>query len=195
MAKKESTLANMVLTLFLVTLGASTVLGFVYEFTKGPIAAAKLAKKNAAINVVVPEFTNNPGSEYYKVLSTDGRDSLVFYPAMKDSVMVGVAVETLTKKGFTGKIKLMVGFLPNGTINDIAVLEHKETPGLGDKMQRNKSDFYVQFQGKNPTDFKLSVIKDGGDVDAITASTISSRAYCDAVERAYKTYMSVKDSK
>lgn len=193
MAKKESTLTNMVLTLFFVTLGASTILGFVYEFTKGPIAAAKLARKNAAIKIVVPEFTNNPGIEFYKAMSTDGLDSLVFYPAIKDSILVGVAVETITKNGFTGKIKLMVGFLPDGTINEIAVLEHKETPGLGDKMQRNKSDFHVQFQGKKPGEFKLSVKKDGGDVDAITASTISSRAYCEAVERAYKTFMSLNN--
>jgi electron transport complex protein RnfG len=193
MAKKESTLLNMVLTLFLVTLGASTILGFVYEFTKGPIAEAKLAKKNAAINVVVSGFNNNPGNEYFKVMSADGLDSLVFYPALSDTSLVGYAVETLTKNGFTGEIKLMVGFLPDGTINDIAVLEHKETPGLGDKMQRNKSDFYVQFKGKMPGDFQLSVKKDGGDVDAITASTISSRAYCDAVQRAFDTYMSLKE--
>ena len=195
MAKKESTLTNMVLTLFLVTLGASTVLGFVYEFTKGPIAEAKLAKKIKAIEEVVPTFKNNPVGESFKLMSYDGLDSLVFYPAIDSNLVeVGVAVETITKKGFSGKIKLMVGFLPDGTINEIAVLEHKETPGLGDKMQRNKSNFHVQFQGKNPKDFKLSVKKDDGDVDAITATTISSRAYCEAVERAYKTYMSIKNN-
>lgn len=194
MAKKESTLLSMVLTLFIITLVASSVLGYVYEFTKGPIAAAKLAKKIKAIEEVVPKFTNNPVNESYKLMSHDDLDSLVFYPAMNDTILVGVAVETITKKGFTGKIKLMVGFLPDGTISEIAVLEHKETPGLGDKMQRNKSDFHVQFQGKNPAEFKLSVRKDDGDVDAITASTISSRAYCEAVDRAYKTYMSTKNN-
>ena len=83
----------------------------------------------------------------------------------------------------------MVGFLPDGTIHNISVLEHKETPGLGDKMTKAKSDWSVQFNGKDPSDFKLMVTKDGGDVDAITASTISSRAFCDAVDRAYKAYM------
>ncbi len=83
----------------------------------------------------------------------------------------------------------MIGFLPDGTIKDVAVLEHKETPGLGDKMERKKSDWSLQFQGQNPATFKIAVTKDGGDVDAITASTISSRAFCDAVERAYITYM------
>jgi electron transport complex protein RnfG len=83
----------------------------------------------------------------------------------------------------------MVGFSPDGTIRNTAVLEHKETPGLGDKMETEKSDFPDQFKGENPADFGLSVTKDGGDVDAITAATISSRAFCDAVDRAYKTFM------
>ena len=83
----------------------------------------------------------------------------------------------------------MVGLLPDGTINDISVLEHKETPGLGDKMDKEKSDFSLQFQGKDPKNFAINVRQDGGDVDAITASTVSSRAFCDAVIRAYNAFM------
>lgn len=187
MAKKESSFLNMVLTLLIITFIASAALGYLYELTKGPIAASKLAKLNNAITQVVPEFDTIPSSEIYK-MGVDG-DTLVFYPAMKDSILVGTAVSTFTNKGFSGNIKLMVGFLPDGTINNISVLEHKETPGLGDKMQKNKSGWSVQFNGKNPADFKLKVTKDKGDVDAITASTISSRAFCDAVDRAYKAYM------
>lgn len=81
----------------------------------------------------------------------------------------------------------MVGFLPDGTIHNTAVLEHKETPGLGDKMDIRKAPWSEQFRGKNPAEYRLQVRKDGGDVDAITAATISSRAFCDAVQRAYDT--------
>ncbi|MFO7940791.1 MAG: RnfABCDGE type electron transport complex subunit G [Bacteroidales bacterium] len=187
MAKKESNFMNMVLTLLIVTLVASTTLGFVYEFTKAPIAASKLAKKNNAIKEVVPDFDNVPTEEAYN-LPVEGGE-VICYPARKNGELTGTAISTYTNKGFSGTIKLMVGLLPDGTINDIAVLEHKETPGLGDKMEKSKSDFSVQFQGKNPENFQLLVSKDGGDVNAITASTISSRAYCDAVERAYNAYM------
>ncbi|MBU8892779.1 MAG: RnfABCDGE type electron transport complex subunit G [Bacteroidales bacterium] len=187
MAKKESSFLNMVLTLFMVTFIASAALGYLYELTKGPIAASKLAKLNNAITQVVPEFDTIPGSEIYK-MGIDG-DTLVFYPARKNGELVGTAVSTFTNNGFSGYIKLMVGFLPDGTIHNISVLEHEETPGLGDKMQKNKSKWSIQFNGKNPADFKLKVTKDRGDVDAITASTISSRAFCDAVDRAYKAYM------
>jgi len=187
MAKKESNFKNMVLTLFMVTFIASAALGYIYELTKGPIAASKLAKQNNAIKQVVPEFDNEPGKESYK-MGVDG-DTLEFFPAKNDGELVGTAVSTFTNKGFSGNIKIMVGFLPDGTIHNISVLEHKETPGLGDKMQKSKSDWSVQFNGENPADFKLKVTKDGGDVDAITASTITSRAFCDAVERAYNAYM------
>lgn len=186
-SKKESTFVSMVLTLFIVTLVASAALGYLYELTKAPIAASKLAKQNNAIKQVVPEFDNEPGQESY-TMDVDG-GTLEFFPAKKSGELVGTAVSTFTNKGFSGNFKIMVGFLPDGTIHNISVLEHKETPGLGDKMQKNKSDWSVQFNGKNPANFQLKVTKDGGDVDAITASTISSRAFCDAVERAYNAYM------
>ncbi len=193
MAKKESTLKNMLITLFVITLIASASLGGIYELTKEPIAAARLEKKNNAIRQVIPEFDNNPTSEVYK-MAVDG-DTLYFYPGKKGDELVGTAVETFTNLGFSGEIKVMVGFLPDGTIKDVAVLEHTETPGLGDKMDRKKSDWSIQFQGKNPESYRLSVKKDGGDVDAITASTISSRAFCDALTRAYETYKDINGNK
>ncbi len=187
MAKTESTFINMFLALFMVTLLSAAILGFVYVYTKGPIEQARAAKQTAALKRVLPPFNNDPVKEMYKK-AVDG-DTLYFFPARMDSSLVGVAVKTFSPKGFGGMIRLMVGFLPDGTIKDIVVLQHQETPGLGEKMVRSKSNWSVQFQGKNPKTFKLAVKKDGGDVDAITASTISSRAFCDAVERAYKNLM------
>jgi electron transport complex protein RnfG len=183
MAKKESNFSNMLLTLLIVTLASSAALGFVYELTKEPIEVALNAKKNLAIKRVAPEFENEPSQDFFKV-PIDG-DTVYFYIAKKMQDTTGYAAETFSNKAFGGKLRLLVGFLPDGTIKEIAVLEHKETPGLGDKMLRSKSNWSTQFEGKNPESFKLKVKKDGGDVDAITASTITSRAYCDAVQRAY----------
>ncbi len=176
----------MVLTLFIVTLVASTTLGFIYQLTRSPIAEAELRKKNMAIRRVVPDFTNQPNQEAYKV--TIEGDSIQVYPAKQDGNLVGAAVSSFTDQGYSGRIRLMVGFNPDGTINNISVLEHAETPGLGDKIDKAKSDWSTQFNGKNPENFELQVQKDGGDVDAITAATISSRAYCDAVQKAYKAF-------
>jgi electron transport complex protein RnfG len=191
MAKIESTFTNMVIVLSIVAFIAAALLGGVYEVTKEPIRLAEIAKKNEAIKAVVPEFNNVPSEEFVKV-GIDG-DSVVIYTARMNDELVANAVETFTNSGFSGLFTLMVGFTPDGTIIDIAVVKHAETPGLGDKMQQDKSDFHVQFMGKNPADFKLMVKKDRGDVDAITASTISSRAYCEAVQRAYDALMQVNE--
>lgn len=198
MAKKESTFGNMVITLFLVTFIASTTLALVNEATRGPISEAKRLKKMNAIAEVVPAFNNDPASDILKLGS--GKDTLVFYCARLDDSVVGIATETYTHLGFSGLIKLMVGFNPDGSINSISVLEHGETPGLGDKMIKSRSynkatglSWSSQFEGKNPGMFRLKVSKDGGDVDAITAATISSRAFCDAVQRAFDGLVEVSD--
>lgn len=190
MAKKESTFTSMFTTLSIVALVAAGLLGGVYELTKEPIRLAELRKRNEAIEAVVPAFDTVPSDQIVKY-GLDG-DTVILYPAVKNGLVVGTAVETFTNSGFSGEFKLMVGFDNAGDIIDIAVLNHSETPGLGDKMEQDKSDFHVQFMGKNPDEFKLAVKKDGGDVDAITASTISSRAYCDAVERAYEAWKATR---
>jgi len=184
MAKTESTFKNMVLSLTLIALGSSAGLGFVYEFTREPIALSVLTKKLDAVREVVPGFDNNPNDEMFRLPTGEG-DSLEIYPAKKDGEIVGYAINTYTNTGFSGYINLMAGFKTDGTIINIFVLTQKETPGLGTKM--SEPGFKDQFNDKNPAEFQLKVKKDGGPVDAITAATISSRAFCDAVQRAYNT--------
>lgn len=184
MAKSASTLKNMILSLTLIAIVSAAGLGFVYELTKEPIALSVLNKKLNAIREVVPEFTNNPNDEMFRLPTGDG-DSLEVYPAKNNGEIVGYAVNSYTNKGFSGYISLIAGFKPDGSISGISVLEHKETPGLGTKM--TEPEFKEKFTGKNPGALTLKVKQDGGDVDAITAATISSRAFCDAVQRAYNT--------
>jgi len=181
----------MVIVLTVIALVSSALLGGVYLLTEEPIAAAKTAKINASIAEVVEPFDNNPSANP-DTLVLDNR-KVILYTAKKGDELVGVAVEVSTGKGFSGVISLMVGFLPDGAIRNIVVLSHSETPGLGDKIEKEKSNFYLQFEGKRPADFKLKVKKDGGDVDAIAASTISSRAYCDDVDRAYRAFLQIME--
>jgi electron transport complex protein RnfG len=214
MAKTESTLVNMVLALLIITAVAGGSLGMVYKVTKEPIAAAKLAKQKKAIEQVVPGFDNNPTEDAYEITSKEGY-ALKVFPCKKGDELLGVAVSSKTDKGFSGEIKVMVGLKPDGTIINYSVLEHKETPGLGSKMdewfryapvkevkvEKKKNPFMKwlfgeQAQGgnnqsiigKNPASTKLTVSKDGGEIDAITAATISSRAFLDAIMVAYNTY-------
>lgn len=174
----------MVIVLFAITGIAAGALGAVYEATKDPIAAAKAQKQQEAIKAVVPEFDNNPVAEV-KEYEVNGGVVKVF-PAKKGENNVGYAIETFSNSGFSGTVRIMIGVDNEGNIIDYSVLEHKETPGLGSKMQewfRNKGDIRSLNANKN----KLTVSKDGGDVDAITAATISSRAFLDAVNRGINT--------
>ncbi len=184
MAKLESSFRNMVVVLLVITLVASLSLAAVYNVTKQPIEAARQAKKEKAIKKVLPVFGQ---LEEEAVLPPTGKDPVVVYKAFNADTLVGYTVETYSDNGFGGRIQLMIGFLPDLSIYNTAVLKHMETPGLGDKMDVEKSNFPVQFERMKAESFPLAVKKDGGAVDAITAATISSRAFVDGVNRAYET--------
>lgn len=191
MAKKlASTFPNMVITLLVVASVAAVSLGAVYNITKVPIEEAQKKKQEEAIRQVLPTFEYIKPS---KAVSARGTDSLSMFYAYQGDQLIGVAINTYTNKGFSGMVRIMVGFLPDGTINNTAVLEHKETPGLGDKMQQNKSPWSLQFMGKNPATHNIHVKKDGGEVDAITAATITSRAFVDAVLHAHETFIKTQE--
>lgn len=188
MAKTESTFTNMLVTLVVVTGIAAAALGYVYDFTKEPIEVAKLKAQTEAITQVLPEFDNL--GDTYKILTEEGGDSLEVFPAYKGGELVGTAIKTYTKKGFSGFISIMVGIDKEGNFSGYSILEHAETPGLGSKMDPwFRADRGNQnVIGKNPETTNFTVSKDGGDIDAITASTISSRAFLDALRRAYIAY-------
>ena len=186
----ESTFINMALVLVSIAFLSSASLAYVYKLTKDKIEVSKKLKQLEAIKeVILPDYSNSPSEEMYKIKIEEGGE-LECYPAKQNGELKSVAVKTYTKNAFGGEMWLMVGMLPDGTINKVSVIDQKETPGLGTKVTEEK--FKTQFMGKNPSSFKLKVKKDGGDVDAITAATISSRAVCDAIERAYKAFVSSK---
>lgn len=176
----------MVIVLLVITLVSAASLGVVYSVTKGPIEAAKAAKTTSALAQVIPAFDNDPTVDTVTYF-IDGMPIKVS-KGKSGSEVSGYAVETMTRSGFSGEVRLMVGFKPDGEIMNIEVLQQNETPGLGSKMADPGNVLLVSFQGRNPKDLKMSVKKDGGDIDVITASTISSRAYVDAVDRAYKAF-------
>ncbi|MBT8385148.1 MAG: RnfABCDGE type electron transport complex subunit G [Bacteroidia bacterium] len=188
MSKKESTFLNMTITLLVITLVAGLSLGFINDLTVGPIAKAKLLRKVNALKQVLPEFDNNPVADVILINSEKVKDSIELYPAYFQNQIVGKAVAGLSEKGYSGLIKIMVGFNPDGTIMNIVVLEQKETPGLGTKIKGDK--FLRQFRGKNPQLFNLKVFKDGGDIDALTGATITSRAFGEATQLAYEVFIS-----
>ena len=173
----KSTLLNMTAVLFGITLVASAGVGAVNMITAEPIAQAEQAAKTAALNGVLPAFDETAA----ETLTIDE---------------MPITVYTATKNGFGGAINMMVGFTPDGEVINVNVLKQAETPGLGTKMADADNVLLRSVKGqkleeKKLVNGKLAVAKDGGDVDALTAATISSRAYVDAINRAWMAYKSV----
>ena len=190
MKKLESSLTNMVLVLTGVAVIMGGILAFVNHLTEGPINAQKEKALADGIKTVmcVDELTVAKTDEV-RQNDAKGKEMLFKIYQVKDAQGqdLGAAVESTTG-GFGGDLKVLVGFDPEGNILGYTLLEHAETPGLGAKADKwfqkgEKGDII----GKNPAEPRV-VSKDGGQVDAITASTITSRAFLLAVNNAYKAY-------
>lgn len=179
----------MVLALTVISLFAALTLASVYSLTKKPIEVSKMAKQQNAIKEVLPAAFDHLADP---ITIDDGMEIVVVHKAYdKDNNFIGSAVESSSHNGFAGKILIMVGFDKSGTIINYSVLEQKETPGLGTKMVDwfKTTGTKHDIRGKNPGTTNLTVSKDGGDVDAITASTISSRAFLFTIRNAYQAFI------
>ena len=186
MKKLESSLKNMAIVLTGIAVIAGALLGYVNELTKGPIAEANAKALSDAIQLVVPGFDNNP-AEAPESIELNGATYKI-YKATKEGKFIGAAVES-SANGFGGALNVLVGFDMDGNIIDYSLLSHAETPGLGSKA----ADWFKKGQkgditGKNPGKKALTVKNDEGEVDAITASTITSRAFLSAVIAAYAAF-------
>ena len=188
MKKLQSSLTNMVCVLTGVAVIMGGILAFVNHLTTEPIEAQKKqALDNGIKTVMQADELTITSTDTVRLADAKGKEqTYIIYNNEK-----GAAVQSATM-GFGGELKVLVGFDLEGTILGYTLLEHQETPGLGAKadlwfQQGQKGDII----GKNPAE-GLTVSKDGGQVDAITASTITSRAFLLAVTNAYKAYKTSK---
>lgn len=189
--KISSSLFNMIFVLVTVSGLSAIILGLANKYTIRPIQDAKDNRELKAITEVLPgEFDNNPFLDRFTIKSEEGDDNLELYIARKDNKVSSVAIKTYTNKAFGGRIEMIVGFFLDGSINKFKITEHKETPGLGTKVMDEK--FSKQLEEFNPRYHIMKVKQDGGEVDAVTAATISSRAVLDAIQRAYDRFSILK---
>mgnify|MGYP002625862612 CR=1 FL=1 len=182
----KSNLLNMVLCLSAVCLVCSALLGGVYSLTADPIARTNANILKESIGAVLPEGADLSGSKSLEV----GGVASEYYEGLCDGETVGYAIKS-TVSGFGGPLVLMVGLTPDGKVYNTSVLSHSETPGLGAKCTTDEH-FMNQFKGLDPAEKTLAVVKDGGNVDAITASTITSRAYSLAIKNAVEAFGTIK---
>lgn len=171
----KSSLKNLLLSLGAITAVSAVALALCYNVTEEPRREAAERNTQAAIDRVLPPFDNNPAAE---IASVDGYD---IYPAVKDNAFAGAAVAVVSHEGFGGDISMIVGFDTEGRVVDYCILQHSETPGLGAKAGEWFESPERNVKGSSDM---ISLRVDGGDVDAITAATITSRAFVGAVNAA-----------
>lgn len=175
---------RMVVVLTLICLVAAVALAQIYELTKGPIENAMRQEKLTALKAVLPTYDNEPDLDTVEFSGT------TYYVAKKDGAVVGYAVEAVSLNGYSGEIKILLGLLPGGEVSGLEILEHKETPGLGQKIEEKswRNQFIWKDSAKTTrrslTNTNWAVKKDRGDIDQISGATISPRAVVEAVKGA-----------
>jgi electron transport complex protein RnfG len=189
MEKLESSFKNMALSLVVICLVAGGALAGIDSLTKDPIAKAEKEKQQNAIMQVLPKVDGD-----IRIADAEQSNGITLYKAYVGDEWIGTAVEASTEGNknlpFGGTFQLMVGFDTQGNVVNYVVLKHAETPGLGALMSKwfcNANKPKSNIIGKSPATTQFKVSKDGGDVDAITASTITSRAFLEVVEKAYQS--------
>ena len=207
MKRLESSFKNMVLVLTIISLVAAGLLAYINSVTQGPIAAISEANQQKGIKSVL----GIGADEMVNVEATEKDGFQMFAVTRADGSSAGTAVQSTDKSGFGGDLVVLVGFAANGDVLGYEVMQHAETPGLGARAGEwfrtataTESKSVNGFTrvvlgnpdpagnhniiGMNPGTSNFTVSKDGGDVDAITASTITSRAFLRAVDNAYKAF-------
>ena len=198
---------RVVLTLTLVTAIAAGLLAVVNAATIDQIMASRLAEKVDGVTAMLSDeagqalFDNDPIAAGVATCPADlataaegcGAAAVLVYPATRGGQPVGYAAETWSSKGYGGRISLLVAADAQGALIDYRVLVAKETPGLGTKMADD--EYRAQYKGAKLGSFGFAVTKDGGDVEAITSATITSRAATEAIERGMKAIARVKEGK
>lgn len=183
---------------------AAVLVSLVQGHTRPLIALARQAEKEQALEYVLPEFDNQPLETARSVAVAGGGGDALFYTASRGDEIVGRALEMTTTEGYGPRIDLLVAADASGAVSGVYILGHQETPGLGAKMTRGQTawkdpesiggrPFILQFRGAALDQFDFRVRSDGGQVDAITASTVTSRAVSQAVERALRTIAEAAD--
>lgn len=193
MKKLNSNFITSIMVFVGISVLAAVVLTATYVFTKESINNVQLKKQLEVVYAVLPPFDHVDSKP---IVMNDGVETMKVYKAYaKNDEFIGAAVESSSNNGYRGHIDVMVGFNKAGVIVNYTVMEQNETPGLGSKMQEwFRTDYKNQnIIGKNPATANLIVSKEGGEVDAITSATISSRAFLFAVRNAYFAFVSQLD--
>ena len=162
----------------------TTVVTVTHSLTKTRIAQNQLQHLQATLSQVLPahSFNNQLHNNSVQLSDSGNQQERTIYTALLNGKPTAVVITATASDGYVGDIKLLVGIYEDGTIASVRVTEHRETPGLGDKIEYRRSDWILQFDGTSyAASQNWAVKKDGGDFDQLTGATITPRAVVRAV--------------
>ena len=181
-AKKPASMARLTIVLFVITAVTALLLGLVNYITADKIALINDEKTKSAMNAVVS------GAESFPDIGYTGEDAIVSgcYSAVDSTGAVIGYVVQVAPSGFGGAIDMVVGVSPDGVVTGVSIISMKETSGLGDNAKNE--NWRAQFIGSSG---EVAVTKDGGEIDALTGATITSRAISNGVNSALDAWASI----
>ncbi|MBI2383303.1 MAG: electron transport complex subunit RsxG [Gammaproteobacteria bacterium] len=188
-----------VLTAF--ALAAGPLLAGAYPATRDDIARAEKQRLVSQLNALVPAplYDNDLIADVRTVRAPDrlGRPASLVYRARKAGRPVAAIFEATAPDGYSGPIRLLVGVKADGSVAGVRVIAHKETPGLGDRIDLNISDWILRFAGKSltaPDPARWAVKKDGGVFDQFSGATVTPRAVVKSVKNALLYFEQNRDA-
>jgi len=179
----------------------TAVVGITNELTKDKIKNQEQQQLLSTLRSIIPANMHDNDMSQYCLQVNDpllsSSDTQTIYLAMRDSKPSGAAITSTAPDGYNGKIHLISAFSIDGTLTGTRVLKHKETPGLGDKVELRKSQWITKFEGKTSSDInspRWAVKKDGGMFDQFTGATITPRAVVKAIKQTALYFNANKDT-
>ena len=197
---RQSLITAAILLLF--ALVGTAMVAYTYDSTKEQIAANERARLLRKLHRLIPPESHD-NALLQDTLQVQDRtllgttDPVTVYRARMHGEPVAVVIAAVAPDGYSGSIRLLVGINVDGSLGGVRVVAHRETPGLGDAIEEERSDWILGFTGKslqNPPLEKWAVKKDGGAFDQLTGATITPRAVVKAVRQALLYYRHHKDA-
>ncbi|HIC45193.1 MAG TPA: electron transport complex subunit RsxG [Methylophaga aminisulfidivorans] len=198
--KKHVLRVGAVLGLFAIV--ATTMVAFTEQNTRQQIKENERQALLDAINTLIPheQYDNAILQDTLALPKTEElgtEETTQVYRARKQNQPVAVVLTVVAPNGYSGRIKMLVGIYNDGTLAGVRVINHKETPGLGDKIDASRSNWIKQFEGlslENPSSAKWKVKKDGGAFDQFTGATITPRAVVRAVKASLEYFKNHREA-
>jgi electron transport complex protein RnfG len=176
---------------------AGVVLGLAWDSTRERIADNEARRVLAELAAILPPalHDNEPHRDML-VLEKPGDERRQVWRARLDGKPTAAVLTSLAPDGYSGQIRLLVALTIDGHILGVRVASHSETPGIGDVIEAGKSPWIRSFDGRSleqPDESRWRLRKDGGDIDAISGATVSSRAVVAATRRAMQYFRLHRD--